>query len=119
MMSAGTVETIVVDNASRDGSAELIEKRYPWVRLIVNHENVGFARANNQGIRAATAPYVMLLNSDTVVHPGALRTLVSFLDRSRKTGAVGPCLLNADGTLQPSCHPMLTPGLRILAPALS
>ncbi|MBN1259951.1 MAG: glycosyltransferase family 2 protein, partial [Anaerolineae bacterium] len=104
------IRIIVVDNASTDGSAEMVRARFPWVQLIENVENVGFARANNQAIRITTTPYVLLLNSDTRVHEGAFRTLVAFMETHPETGAAGPYLYNADGSLQPSCHPILTPG---------
>jgi len=104
------VQTFVVDNASSDGSAAMVRERFPWVRLIENRENVGFARANNQGIRQATGRYVLLLNSDTVVHPGALEALVAFMDAHPQAGACGPRLLNGDSTLQHGCVPMLTTG---------
>jgi hypothetical protein len=70
---------------------------------------VGFARANNQAIAAAQGKYLLLLNSDTAVHPGALETLVPFMESHSQAGACGARLLNGDGSLQPSCHPMLTP----------
>lgn len=102
-------ETIVVDNGSEDGSADLVRKGFRWVRLIDNRENVGFARACNQAIRHAKDRYVLLLNSDTEVLPGALDALTRFMEAHPRAGACGPRLLNDDGTLQPSCHPMLTP----------
>lgn len=105
-----TTETLVIDNASSDGSAALVRERFPWVRLIENTENIGFARANNQGIPLAKGDHVLLLNPDTVVHPGALEALVAFMDAHPRAGACGARLLNADGSLQPACHPMLTPG---------
>jgi GT2 family glycosyltransferase len=104
------LETIVVDNASSDDSAAMVRERFPWARLIENAENVGFARANNQGIALAAGRYVLLLNPDTEVHPGALKTLVQFTDAHPAAGACGARLLNSDGSLQPACHPMLTPG---------
>lgn len=103
-------ETIVVDNASTDGSAAMVRERFPWVQLIENRQNVGFARANNQAICHSRGRYVLLLNSDTVVHAGALGRLVAFMEAQPQAGACGPRLLNGDGTLQPSAHPMLTPG---------
>ncbi len=103
------VEVIVVDNASSDGSAELVRSAFPWVSLLENSANLGFARANNQGIAQAHGRYVVLLNSDTEVQDDALARLASFADAHPQAGAVGPRLLNADGSLQPSCHPMLTP----------
>ncbi|MHB1295235.1 MAG: glycosyltransferase family 2 protein [Anaerolineae bacterium] len=104
------VETFVVDNASTDGSAAMVRETFPEVRLIANSDNVGFARANNQAIRQITGRHVMLLNSDTEVHAGALAALVRFLDDHPDAGGAGPFLENADGSLQPSCHPVLTPG---------
>lgn len=104
------VETLVVDNASADGSAAMIRQRFPQVQLIDNTENAGYARANNQAIRQCAGRHVMLLNSDTVVRPGALAALVRFMDTHPAVGAAGPYLEGADGSLQPSCHPLLTPG---------
>ncbi len=103
-------EIWVVDNASTDGSPQMVRERFPWVHLIENRENVGFAAANNQAIRRSEGRYVLLLNSDAEVQPGALEALVAFMDSQPRAGASGARLLNADGTLQPSCHPMLTPG---------
>lgn len=103
------VGVFVVDNASGDGSAEMVRERYPDVHLIVNSENAGFAYANNQAIRASRGRYVLLLNSDTDVCPGAIDALVAFMEDHPRAGAAGARLLNADGSLQPSCHPMLTP----------
>lgn len=103
-------EVFVVDNASTDGSPVMVRAQFPWVTLIENAENVGFARANNQALRQATGRYAVLLNSDTVVRPGALQTLVEFMGAHPEAGACGPRLLNGDGSLQPSCHPLLTPG---------
>lgn len=93
-------EIIVIDNASADGSAEMIAREFPQVRLIRNSANVGFARANNQGIRASRGRYVLLLNSDTVVPPGALNALVQFMDDHPDAGACGPRLARADGCAQ-------------------
>jgi len=107
---APTIEVIAVDNASSDGSAVMVRERFPWATLIENAENVGFAAANNQGIREAAGRYVMLLNSDTEVRPGALEALLRFMETHPRAGACGARLVNADGSLQPSCHPMLTPG---------
>jgi GT2 family glycosyltransferase len=103
-------EVIVVDNASSDDSPQIVREQFPSVRLIENQENVGFAAASNQAIRRAQGRYLVLLNSDTEVRPGALDTLVQFMDAHPRAGAAGARLLNPDGSLQPSCHPMLTPG---------
>jgi len=104
-----TYEVFVVDNASTDGSAQMVRGRFPWVRLMANTENVGFAAANNQAILRSRGCYVLLLNSDTEVYPGALETMVQFMEKHPRAGGCGPRLLNADGSLQTSCYPMLTP----------
>jgi hypothetical protein len=101
-------EIFVVDNASTDDSSRMVRNRFPQVLLIENTENRGFARANNQAIRESTEGYVLLLNPDTDVQPGALDTLVRFMDAHPQAGAAGARLLNPDGTLQPSCHPVPT-----------
>jgi len=103
------LEVFVVDNASTDGSAAMVRERYPQVRLVENTDNRGFAAANNQALALARGRHVLLLNSDTEVAPDAIATLVAFMDAHPRAGAVGPLLLNADGSLQPSCHPVLTP----------
>lgn len=108
--SNSAYELFVVDNASTDGSAEMVREQFPWVHLIPNAENVGFASANNQALRRASGRYVVLLNSDTAVHPGALETMMAFMGAHPRAGGCGPQLLNADGSLQLSCHPVLTPG---------
>lgn len=100
----GMLEVIVVDNVSTDDSVAMAQTEFPEVPVLINSLNVGFARANNQGIRNSLGSYVMLLNPDTIVKPGALRQLVDFMDSKPSVGAVGPRLLNADGTLQHSCR---------------
>lgn len=96
-------ETIVVDNASADGSAEMVRREFPHVRLIENAENRGFAAANNQGIAIAQGRYVLLLNSDTIVLDGAIAKTVAFADAHPDAAVVGCRVLNADRTLQPTC----------------
>lgn len=98
-----TRETIVVDNASSDGSADAVDARFPGVHLIRNSRNDGYARGNNLGIRASRGRHVLLLNSDTEVSPGAFRALVNFLDANPSYGAVGARLWNVDGTIQRAC----------------
>ena len=94
-------EVVVVDNASTDGSAQIVADQFPGARLICNTDNVGFARANNQAISATQSEYVLLLNSDTVARPDALVGLVRFMDARPQAGAAGPRLLRPDGTPQP------------------
>ena len=99
--SAGLeVEVIVVDNASRDGSAEMVERKFPEIGLIRNDRNLGFAAANNIAFRRSRGRYVLLLNSDTIVRPDTLRCLVQFLDDHPEAAAAGCKILNPDGTLQ-------------------
>lgn len=102
------LETVVVDNASTDGSAVAVRERFPQVRLIANTQNVGFARANNQAIHQSTGRFVLLLNPDTKVLTGALEALVDFLCEHSDAGAVGARILNQDGSLQYSCYPAPT-----------
>ena len=99
------IEAIVVDNASEDGSAEMVAQQFPQARGIRNAGNVGFVRANNQGLRAATGEFLFMLNSDTEVHPGAIERLVEVLASDERIGAVGPRLLNTDGTPQSNAAP--------------
>lgn len=91
---------VVVDNDSHDGSASVVREKFPTVSLIENTENAGFARANNQALRQANARYVMLLNPDTLVHGGTFDAIVSFLDENDDVWALGPAILNSDGTPQ-------------------
>src|SRR5688572_9666781 len=101
-------EIWVVDNASTDDSPWMVRKKFPQVHLIENRENVGFARANNQAIQRCMGKYILLLNPDTVVASGALQALVDFLDKHPEKGAIGPRILNPDGSLQISSHPRPT-----------
>lgn len=94
-------EIIVVDNASTDGSPAMVAREFGSVQLIRNVANLGFARANNQGIRASLGRYVLLLNSDTIVPADALAALVQFMDDHPEAGACGPRLARADSRAQP------------------
>ena len=97
-----SMEVIVIDNGSSDGSAEMVLTDFPAVGLIRNSTNEGFARPNNVGMELAQGRHVLLLNSDTVVDPGACPTLVRFLDEHPDVGACGPMLVYPDGRMQRS-----------------
>lgn len=95
-------EVVVVENASTDGSAEAVRERFPNVRLVELERNVGFGAANNMGMDVADRRYVLLMNPDAWPVGDAIERLVRFVASHSKTGAVGPRLLNVDGTLQRS-----------------
>ncbi len=95
-------EVIVIDNASTDGSVLAIATQFPQIKLIKNSRNLGFTKANNQGIKVSSGSYVMLLNSDTIVSPGAIQTLIDFMDHHPRVGIAAPQLLNPDGSIQPN-----------------
>ena len=94
------VEIFVVDNASVDGSADMVAEEFPQVKLIRNAANVGFAAGNNVALRQVTGEYALLINTDTIVRRDALRTMVEFLDAHPEAGACGCKILDPDGTLQ-------------------
>lgn len=96
------LEVTVVDNASSDGSAEMVRTDFPRVGLICNDRNVGFGAAHNQAMRGAKGRYLLVLNSDASPVPGALRTLVDFLEAHPRVAVAGPKLRYPDGTVQPS-----------------
>lgn len=97
-----SVETLVVDNGSTDGTPELVRAGFPAVRLITGQGNVGFARGNNIGFGLARGRYLLMLNADTEIHPGGLRALVAFAEAHPEAGFVAPHLVNPDGSLQHS-----------------
>ena len=97
-----SIETIVVDNASHDGSAALVADDFPDALLIANTDNRGFSRGCNQGITAAGGRTVLLLNPDAALGTGSLRAMLDRLDQRPDLGAVGPQLRNEDGTVQSS-----------------
>jgi GT2 family glycosyltransferase/glycosyltransferase involved in cell wall biosynthesis len=107
-------ELLVVDNGSRDGSAELVRERWPDATLLALGENAGFARANNLAFGRCRGEFVLLLNSDCFLHPGALATLVAGAKRHPAAAAVGPRLLNVDGSLQRSAWPFPRPARLVL-----
>lgn len=101
-------EILVIDNASSDGSAGWLRASHPEINLIANSENVGFARANNQGLGACRGEFALLFNSDAQLQPGTVATLLDVLDRNPRAGAAAPMLLNADGSFQAGPNDDLT-----------
>lgn len=88
-----STETIVVDNGSWDGSVNAVREQFPWVKIIESKDNLGFARANNIGIRASRGKYVSLLNSDVVILDGCFRILYGYMEKHPGVGMVGPKML--------------------------
>lgn len=117
--SGVTSEVFVVDNASTDGSADMVAECFPDARLIRNDVNAGFAAANNIAIRSSRGRHVLLLNSDTLVHGRVIADSVAYLDANPDVGAMGCRVLNADGTVQLTCSawPSL-PNLMLLTSGL-
>lgn len=103
------VQTIVVDNASRDNSVDILRTKYPHVQLIENPTNVGFGRANNLALPLARGRYVLLLNTDAIVSPDTLQKTITFMDTHPQCGVLGVKLVGYDGSLQPSCRYFPTP----------
>ena len=104
----GTFEIWVVDNASSDGSTGMVRVVFPEVNLIDNEKNMGFGYANNLALELCRGTYILILNPDTEVLPGAIESLYAYLDVNPKAGVAGACLLYSDGTLQTSCYPYPT-----------
>ncbi len=98
------VEVIVVDNHSSDGTLEMLEKEFDWVKVIKNEANEGFARPTNKALRLAKGRYYLLLNPDTLVLDDALQVLSNFLEAHPEIGVCGPKALNRDGTMQKACR---------------
>lgn len=97
-------EIIASDNHSTDGSLEMLAQEYPQVQVIQNSRNMGFAAPTNQALRRARGRFLLLLNPDTIVHPGAFDRLVEFLQAHPQVGICGPKVLNSDGSLQMPCR---------------
>ena len=97
-----SVEVIVVDSASADDSVAMMRDQFSWVRLIPCDENVGFPRGNNIGLAEASGMHLLLLNPDTVILEDALPKMVAYLQAHSDVGALGPQLLNPDGSIQSS-----------------
>jgi len=101
---SGEYEIIVVDNASTDGSVEVVRESFPGVRLLPNEQNLGYAKANNQAIGASEGKYILLLNPDVRVKAGAVDALMKFAEAHSNMAAVGCRLVGSDGRVQKSCR---------------
>jgi GT2 family glycosyltransferase len=97
-------ELVVVDNASGDGTVEMMRREFPEVTLLANDRNLSFAAGNNQALRATCGPFALLLNPDTEVQPGALRVLLDVFAEDAHIGAAAPQLVQPDGAPQLSCR---------------
>jgi GT2 family glycosyltransferase len=97
------LEIIVVDNASADGTGEMLRERFPQVRLVQNEANLGFAKANNIGIDLSSGDYVSLINSDVSVPAGCLEKMITYLKEHNDIGMLGPKMILSDGTVGQSC----------------
>jgi GT2 family glycosyltransferase len=102
-------EIWVVDNHSSDGSQEMVRAEFPTVELVEVENNIGYGAAAALAISLSYAPYILLLNSDTILQSNALDKLSEYLDKNPGVGIVGPRITNVNGTLQPSCFPIPTP----------
>ena len=106
---ATTHEIVVVDNASTDDTVTQVRSSWPRVRVIASHSNLGFAAANNRGIRESASELVLLLNPDTSVRPGAIDRLVAHLDAHREVAIVGPRIVDGEGRAELSFGSMIAP----------
>jgi GT2 family glycosyltransferase len=98
-----TVEIIVVDNASSDGTPEMIRDRFPAINLLAQSSNLGFAKGNNVGLAKSSGQFICLVNSDVIVPAGCIEKLTDYLRQNPDIGMVGPKMLLHDGTIGPSC----------------
>ena len=99
-----SVEMILVDNASADDTVKLVREQFPWVKVLQNATNVGFAKANNIGIGISSGEYIALINSDVVVPDGCLEKMVDYLNQQADIGMLGPKMILRDGSVGQSCY---------------
>jgi GT2 family glycosyltransferase len=111
-------EIIVVDNASQDGSAEMVRTTFPHVTLLARSFNIGYGAAANEAVAGCDADSILLLNSDTLLQCNSVHALRSYLENHPQAAVVGPRLHNPDGTLQASCYPFPTPFFLFLEESL-
>jgi len=97
-------EVFVVDNASDDGSVEMVRQKFPRVKLIVNDRNLGFAAANNRALEKCRSDFVLLLNPDTLVQEDTIQVMIKYLNDHPEAGMAGCKILNPDGSLEPACR---------------
>ena len=95
------VETWVVDNNSVDGSMEMVQEKFPWVKAIINKDNLGFSKANNQAIRQSNSRYVLLLNPDTVLQEDTLHKCIEYMDAHANVGGLGVRMIDGKGCFLP------------------
>ncbi|HQA64130.1 MAG TPA: glycosyltransferase family 2 protein [bacterium] len=108
LVASGAVEVFVVDNASGDGSTEMVKNDFSEVNLIANQENLGFAKANNQALKRAKGEYILILNPDTKLPSNSLAQALEFMTNRQTIGIMGCQLLNSDGSVQPSIRRLPT-----------
>jgi GT2 family glycosyltransferase len=96
-------EVLVVDNASSDGTPDMVEQDFPWVTLIRSQSNLGFAKANNIAMRRASGKYIFLINSDVTVPSGCMESMLKYMEAHRSVGILGPKMLTPNGSPGPSC----------------
>jgi GT2 family glycosyltransferase len=113
---SATLEVYLVDNASQDSTAEAVAAAFPHVQVIVNETRLGFSSNNNLALSRGCGRYLMLLNDDTLIQPGAIDRLVHFMDAHTEAGAVGSFLLNPDGSFQPAFARFPSPIIEGLLP---
>jgi GT2 family glycosyltransferase len=109
VMTQNADEIVVVDNASTDLSVQIMKAEFPAIPLLVLEKNFGYGAAANRGIDSCHSAYIVLLNADTRMKPGALQALRNYLDDHPQAAIIGPRILNPDGTLQTSCFYFPTP----------
>lgn len=104
-------EAVLVDDASSDGSAEMVGRDFPWVKLLRNRSNEGFSAGTNKAIRATRGQFVLLLNTDMIVLPGSLQTMLELMRLQPEIGVLSCQLLNTDGSVQHFCRRL--PGVAV------